>query len=233
MSLALLYRLQQAINRRQSLLKRLQNLRREFQLNAMEQNLENLRNTLKSLQDSQQKIQQTLREQQLSLKSLQEKKKERERKMLSSSVVKEIQGLETSLQELQAGIEALEEEMLGEMLKMEENEKAMARLRSELNHLQNEWSQKLNQFTQEQNAIQTEIHRQEEEEKILRSQGDVKQLLEFDRLMEAKGGIAIAVVSDKTCGVCRMLIPSADLSHLKQDEQVTCQHCGRILYQES
>ncbi len=53
----------------------------------------------------------------------------------------------------------------------------------------------------------------------------------YERLFKQKGGTVVVGVQHGVCGGCHMRVPAQLLVHCRaQQEVVTCQNCGRILY---
>lgn len=53
----------------------------------------------------------------------------------------------------------------------------------------------------------------------------------YERLFKSKGGNVVVGVDHGVCGGCHMRVPAQLLVHCRaQQEIVTCQNCGRILY---
>jgi hypothetical protein len=53
----------------------------------------------------------------------------------------------------------------------------------------------------------------------------------YERLFKQKGGTVVVGVQHGVCGGCHMRVPAQLLVHCRaQQEIVTCQNCGRILY---
>ncbi|HEY3123297.1 MAG TPA: C4-type zinc ribbon domain-containing protein [Thermoanaerobaculia bacterium] len=136
---------------------------------------------------------------------------------------------EVEFQETQ--IRQIEDQILGEMLESETLEK---RLR--------EAEQKL---AEERQAAQAEIavaesRKQADEQKLQEARGSraVAQaqvpppLYEtYERIARSRRGLAVAPVLDGTCGACHVHLRPQAYSEVMSNEQVlTCESCGRILY---
>jgi len=53
----------------------------------------------------------------------------------------------------------------------------------------------------------------------------------YERLVKSKGGSVVVGVQHGVCGGCHMRVPAPLLVHCRAEQEiVTCQNCGRILY---
>ena len=56
-------------------------------------------------------------------------------------------------------------------------------------------------------------------------------LARYERLRKGRGGLAIVAVENNACGGCNMRLPPQLVNELKRNDQfLTCENCGRILY---
>jgi len=56
-------------------------------------------------------------------------------------------------------------------------------------------------------------------------------LARYERLRKGKGGLAIVAVENNACGGCNLSLPPQLVNELKRNDQfLTCENCGRILY---
>jgi len=56
-------------------------------------------------------------------------------------------------------------------------------------------------------------------------------LLEYERILNSRDGLAIVTVKGNSCGGCNMLVPPQVINLIKMYEHIiTCEMCNRILY---
>jgi hypothetical protein len=56
-------------------------------------------------------------------------------------------------------------------------------------------------------------------------------LARYERLRKGTGGLAIVAVENNACGGCNMRLPPQLVNEIKRNDQfLTCENCGRILY---
>ncbi len=64
-------------------------------------------------------------------------------------------------------------------------------------------------------------------------QVDIAALREYERLRRKPGGIAIARVTAAVCGACGVELSTLVRARLRHPEElVSCEHCGRLLWEE-
>ena len=119
-------------------------------------------------------------------------------------------------------IEALERgEKIAEEIKAGEEE-----LKREAERIANEKAQLERKLKQ----VEDEIAIKEDERLRLTVDLDATLLKRYERIREAKGGIAVATVIGGACSGCFRSIPPHEMQNLKRDDRlITCEGCGRIL----
>lgn len=105
-----------------------------------------------------------------------------------------------------------------------------ATLRPEIENLRNELEEKrleLEQVNQEHE--EEELKLQHERDKIL-VQLNKNDLRIYERIRQAKEGIAVVPVRRNACGGCFKRVPPQIMQDLRKNDQIMiCEHCGRIL----
>lgn len=105
-----------------------------------------------------------------------------------------------------------------------------ATLGPEIENLRNELKEKrleLEQVNQEHE--EEELILQHERDKIL-VQLDKNDLRIYERIRQAKEGIAVVPVRRNACGGCFKRVPPQMMQDLRKNDQIMiCEHCGRIL----
>ncbi len=86
-------------------------------------------------------------------------------------------------------------------------------------------------LTQRENNLRTELASLESNRAELAAVVDGSVRTRYERLFKSKGGSVVVGVDHGVCGGCHMRVPAQLLVHCRaQQEIVTCQNCGRILY---
>jgi predicted nucleic acid-binding Zn-ribbon protein len=141
-----------------------------------------------------------------------------------SAVLNEIDGVDRLIRTTEDRVLALEEEM-------EQARKDLAQRQENLPGETEEHEDKLKGWRVTQREIDAELVSAKEEIARLEAEISPRERSEFHRLLEKKGGIAIARVAGGSCSACHVKIRPAALQILKAGREVTyCDSCKRILY---
>lgn len=140
------------------------------------------------------------------------------------AVLNEIDGVDRLIRTTEDRVLALEEEM-------EQARKDLTQRQEKLPGETEEHEDKLKGWRVTQKGIDAELVSAKEE--IIRLEAEIppRERSEFHRLLEKKGGVAIARVAGASCSACHVKIRPAALQILKAGREVTyCDSCKRILY---
>ena len=82
-------------------------------------------------------------------------------------------------------------------------------------------------------ALETQQRDLANEREALASKIDADLLDQFERLFNSKGDAAIVAVEHGVCTGCHMKVTTATASQVKAGKEiVSCENCGRILYDQ-
>lgn len=85
-------------------------------------------------------------------------------------------------------------------------------------------------FDEDEKKIKPEIEKKTQEVKQIERGIDKEILAKYKQKRQDKIYPVFVPCIDKTCGGCRMELPSASLSTLKNNGVLECEHCRRIIY---
>ena len=85
-------------------------------------------------------------------------------------------------------------------------------------------------FDKDSEKLTPEIEQKEKEVKKLEANIDSVLLAKYKQKRQDRIYPVFVACLDKTCGGCRMELPSASLANLKKDGILECEHCRRIIY---
>jgi predicted nucleic acid-binding Zn-ribbon protein len=140
------------------------------------------------------------------------------------ALLNEIDGVEKLVRSTEDRVLALEEEI----------ETARADLAAREEHLPEETQQheeRLKDWRATQRAIDEDLEAARAEIRQLESQVPARDRAEFQRLIDKKGGVAIAKVVSSSCSACHVKVRPAALQTLKAGREIVyCDSCKRILY---
>jgi uncharacterized protein len=136
----------------------------------------------------------------------------------------EIDGVDRLIRTTEDRVLALEEEI-------EVARKDLAQRQESLPLETEEHEDRLKGWREAQKAIDEELASAQEEIGRLEAEIAPRERAEFHRLLDKKGGVAIARVVAGSCSACHVKVRPAALQILKAGREITyCDTCKRILY---
>jgi predicted nucleic acid-binding Zn-ribbon protein len=159
-------------------------------------------------------------------------KTSRDEQRLYSGVIrnpKELEDLQAEVTALKRRRQQLEENLLEMMIEREDAETAQAQAQSHLDEVQTDWTARQADLVGEQEELQGELAEIEQARKTLLPSIDASDLRTYEALRRRKGGVAVALLRDSTCGACGVGIPPSLEWQLRQGKLAPCSNCERIL----
>lgn len=144
-----------------------------------------------------------------------------------SAVLNEMDGVEKQIRASEDKVLALEEEL--------ETSRADLKAREEnLPRESQEHEEKLKDWRAAQRAINEELKTAQAEISDIEARMRPRELAEFRRLIEKKGGLAVVRVISNSCSACHVKVRPAAMQLLKAGSEIIyCDSCRRILYYDS
>jgi len=140
------------------------------------------------------------------------------------AVLNEIDGVDKLLRSTEDTVLSLEEEI-------ETTEKDLAGRAESLPRETEEHEEKLKDWRVVQRSIDEELAAAREEIRDLESKIPTRDRVEFRRLLEKKGGLAIVPVVSNSCSACHVKVRPAAIQVLRAGREIVyCDSCKRILY---
>jgi len=196
--------------------------------------LEERRRAHRALADELAATRGALRDAELELASLQDKARSTEEALYGGRVTspKELGNLHRDLEGLRRRIGALEETALEAMTRLDDLVEAERRAAEDLQAFEQNWTREQAEMAADVRALRACLRELQEERTRLRAQLDPAVLRLYDELRAKKGGQALSPLQDRVCQMCRVTQPSHKVQMaVSGNEVVTCEGCGRILYQ--
>ena len=195
-------------------------------LNRLQVHIEQRRERLRELRLEQRHLE-------LAAQSIRQKTQEVEGKLYGGSVrnPRELESLDQELRSLRRELKAQDDQLLELMMTVEEIREELEGLEEALKRDEEKWKQDQEELIQEKNHLEADLERLESQRKQVASHLDAPELKLYERLMAAKGGLAVARVERGLCRACSMTLPTHQLQRARMGrEPVLCSSCGRILY---
>jgi predicted nucleic acid-binding Zn-ribbon protein len=156
----------------------------------------------------------------------------RDEQRLYSGVIrnpKELEDLQAEVAALKRRRQQLEEDLLEVMLEREEAEGAQAQAQKHLDGVQADWTAQQADLVGEREELQAELAEIEQARGALLPSIDAGDLRIYEALRRRKGGVAVALLRDDTCGACGVGISPNLEWQLRQGKLAPCSNCERIL----
>ncbi len=184
-----------------------------------------------SLEEEKKNLKIKQKDKELELESRGEQIKKHQAQLYQIKTNKEYQAKLQEIESLKADCSVIEEEVIKLMEEIEQIEKSINEEREKLSKEEDEAGKKIEE-------LKGNLKELEEQIKILESQRaakvvhiDKSLLSDYQRLLEAKSGLALAEVRDFICQGCNMSIPPQVVNEIKMYKgTVHCGFCARILY---
>ncbi len=144
---------------------------------------------------------------------------------------KELQDLQADIASLKKQLAVLEERQLEAMLRVDDAKSAVQKARLDLQMIQAQSNNQQQHLIDEQARLARDLETLLSERQAVVSSIAGDMLKAYDTLRQQRRGVAVAEVSDNSCGACGTTLTAAlQQSARHATELVHCPSCGRILY---
>jgi len=153
-------------------------------------------------------------------------------KVLSGQITdsKELRNLTREIDALSRRKDQLEREELGLMEKAESGEAQRAKVDAALEEGRAKEADLIERYKSRGGEIQTETARLRAERDAIARMLDGSVLARYERLREAKKGVAVGALKGALCTACRTEIPAGEVQALRAGPEVAeCPNCKRML----
>jgi predicted nucleic acid-binding Zn-ribbon protein len=142
-----------------------------------------------------------------------------------------LESLEQEAANVRAQMEKLDLELTELSSRTEESQNKCTEMEQRLSENRTAWESRQSELTESLNRLSLE------RKDIASQRGDLVATLDpagvqhYEKLRNAKGGLAVAKVSRGLCQACRMALPTQQQQSVRNGRQtVLCSTCGRILF---
>lgn len=142
-----------------------------------------------------------------------------------------LESLEQEASNVRAQMEKLDLELAELSSRTEESQNKCTEMEQRLSENRTAWESRQSELTESLTRLSSE------REDIASQRGDLVATLDpagvqqYEKLRNAKGGLAVAKVSRGLCQACRMALPTQQQQSVRNGRQtVLCSTCGRILF---
>lgn len=144
---------------------------------------------------------------------------------------KELQDLQNEAGALKRHHSMLEDRQIESMLVVEAAEAKLSHAQTNFEKTKAESEKHQASLVNEKNVWVKNLERLESERNATKNSISINNLSIYDRLRQAKRGVAVAEVLDSTCGACGATLTPAEYQNARSAASIYyCPSCGRILY---
>lgn len=144
--------------------------------------------------------------------------------------------LKNNIDEKEAKVSEIEDELLGLMDRVEEQKKELekdkvesVRKIGELKNSQNALEHRKEELSAQVKALESD--RTQFLVEIQREEKNKVSLVKYERIRRSKGGVAVVRLDENdSCGGCNMFLTKQKVNEVISSGLVLCDNCGRILY---
>jgi predicted nucleic acid-binding Zn-ribbon protein len=148
-----------------------------------------------------------------------------------SHTPKELLDLQSDVAALKRYLTVLEDRQIAAMQEVETAEVHNQSAQTELAIAFDERGQQNKGLVQEQDRLKNDLERFSIERNAAASAIPKTELDLYDQLRRQRRGVAVAVISDKSCGACGSTLSLSQIQSARSsDLMMLCPSCGRILY---
>ena len=174
-----------------------------------------------------------LKDLELEVQDLRGKLQAVEKKLYSGTVMnpKELSAMTDDARQYRNQISPREDRILGLYDVVDAATTALAAADSRLAEARQAHARAQDGLAAERSTLTAQVSQHEQERQALSAQADPQSLRIYEGLRRTRGGLAVAVVAQRTCQGCRVAIPANLEQRARSGEDlVLCQSCGRILH---
>jgi hypothetical protein len=200
------------------------------QVAAREANLARLREELTKIQAESKAARIRSDQKQLLLKSGEDKVSSLKGKLNAANSNREYQAFKDQIAADEMAGSVLADEILESLEKIDEFERMIAEAQKRINIAKEESTKVQESVRAESATLEAEIKRLEGVLKEAEAQLPDDFLVDYLRVVKAKGADAMAEVQNGFCGGCYKQITPNNLAELSMSRAIFCKDCGRIIY---
>jgi uncharacterized protein len=200
-------------------------------IETLKQQTEQEKKDFQSKKDSLKHFQVKRKEREVDLESKENEIKKLNIQLYQLKTNKEYEAMQLQINGLKADCSVLEEEIIKLMDEIEKQEQDSANEQKQLEQKQKESDLHIKKIEEEIKMIEQNLASEQEKRKAIALEIDKKILHKYEKILEAKDGLAITPVLNDACGGCYMQLPPQVINEIRlKNDIICCQLCLRILY---
>jgi predicted nucleic acid-binding Zn-ribbon protein len=195
--------------------------------------LRRIRKEQEYLQQQLQASQQAQEEAEWTLSDLTHRLQHKEERLYNGTVTnpKELQSLQSEVQQLQAQYNRQEERVLESLDTTETFKEVLEHKQNELKKAQDLWQSEHDRLMARQSQLEARKQDFGQKRQLLVTYLTEDQLKRYNTMRRSKQGRAVSKVEQSACQWCRVILTPSELQRVRTSTDLhTCTNCGRILY---
>jgi predicted nucleic acid-binding Zn-ribbon protein len=167
---------------------------------------------------------------QMEIEASNDKLKQYEEQLYKVQTNKEYDAISLEIDTKKMEIKELENKILQSMEEEEESKNNITELVEEIKKLEDQLVEYRRELDDIIKHTQSEEQKLENERQKIVSDIDRRFQVKYDRIRNAKAGLAVVPIKKNSCGGCYSAIPPQKIVEIREMSRLfTCEHCGRIL----
>jgi predicted nucleic acid-binding Zn-ribbon protein len=195
--------------------------------------LRRIRRELEYLQQQSQATQQAQEETEWTLNDLANRLQQKEERLYNGTITnpKELQSLQSEVQQLRAQYNRQEEHVLETLDAAEALKEALQQKQNELKKAEDLWQSEYDSLMTRQSQLDARKQDFVQKRQELVAGLTEEQFTRYNAMRRTKQGRAVSKVEQNSCQWCRVILTPSELQRVRiSSELCTCTNCGRILY---
>lgn len=191
---------------------------------AEKQNLANLEKVVLDLQKDK-------KDKELELASKEENVKKLQIQLYQLKTNKEYNVMLQQIQGIKADASTVEDKILESMDRIEKAKKDIDEEKKSLQQKEQTFNEEKKKIENRIKEIDDRLAQLDSQRKQITPDIDKKILVQYERILQNRDGLAIVGVKDNTCMGCNMFVPAQVINLIQMYERImTCEVCNRILF---
>ena len=197
----------------------------------MELDSEKKKAGLRAAEEQLKGIQLSQKQKEMDLQTREEKIKKLQGQLYQLKSNKEYTAMELEIKGLKADKSLLEEEILELLDRMDQVKTKVAQEKELFSADEKKAKEELEVLKKGEGEAQQKVSELQEKRKVHLPNIDVKLLVQYEKVLKSREGLALVPVRNNACSGCHMGLPPQVVNEIQlQDKLVVCESCARILY---
>jgi len=185
----------------------------------------------KTSEDKLKKLEVGRKQKELDMQVKEEAVKKHQSKLYQVKTNDEYTAIEKEIGSLKADISVLEEEIINMLDDVEATRKELSKNKTVYEREKSIIETEKKKMEQQKTVLEADLKKIEDQRKEFSKNIDKNILTKYEKILLAKGGLALVPIIDDACSGCNMSLPPQVINEVKmKNDIIFCGQCTRILY---